>query len=90
MKILWLPLLKREEINLGHANWITYFILIFFSNLFLKIVVPGYIPMSLFISAVVVTAWLCGTKAALLTVLLGAVAEILFFTPVHIYDMNKL
>ncbi len=48
-------------------------------NLFFKSFFQNYLPMSLFISAIVISSWIGGKSAGLLATLLGALAECYFF-----------
>lgn len=50
--------------------------IIFFINLFLQRTIPGYFPMSLYLSAVVIAACAAGTRAGLFAMVVGGIIEI--------------
>lgn len=52
---------------------------VFAINYTLTHLFPNYVPMSLFLTAVVITAWLTGVRNGIIATFIGAILEILFF-----------
>jgi len=62
--------------------------LVILTNLGAQWLFQDYIPMSLFLSAVVVSAWLAGRRSGLIATVLGGVAEITLFSAEGVFSTN--
>ncbi len=53
---------------------------VFGLNFMLKQIFSEYIPMCLFLSSIVITAWVAGARAGIIATFFGAIIELLFFS----------
>lgn len=64
----------------GFAVALASILAIFSLNFLLRFAFPNYLPMTLFLSAVVVAAWAAGTPSGVFATFLGGIIEVVFFS----------